>query len=93
MAAQLPGFSTTPAVAVAIGAATVAMLRMPLAAVILATLLTSKAGPGASPLVIVGVVVAYLTTQLLSGPEAPETPGEDEAKAPQEAARAVAPGT
>jgi H+/Cl- antiporter ClcA len=93
MAAQLPGFSTTPAVAVGIGAATAAMLRLPLAAVVLATLLTSKSGPGASPLIIVGVIVAYLTTQFLSGFEAPETPGEDEAKAPPEPARAAAPGT
>jgi H+/Cl- antiporter ClcA len=93
MAAQLPGFETTPAVAVGIGAATAAMLRLPLAAAVLATLLTSQAGPGALPLIIVGVVVAYLTTQLLSGSEAPETPGEDEAKAPREPARAAAPGT
>jgi H+/Cl- antiporter ClcA len=68
MAAQLPGFSITPAVAVGMGAATVSVLRLPLAALVLAVLLTSEAGPGAAPLVIVGVVVAYLTTQMLSGP-------------------------
>src|SRR6266480_4331785 len=47
MAAQLPGFSTTPAVAVGIAAAVVSVLRLPLAAIVLATLLTSTAGAGA----------------------------------------------
>jgi H+/Cl- antiporter ClcA len=66
MAAQLPGFSLTPAVAVGMGAAVVSVLRLPLSAVVLAILLSSNAGPGAAPLVIVGVVVAYITTQMLS---------------------------
>jgi H+/Cl- antiporter ClcA len=66
MAAQLPGFSLTPAVAVGMGAAVVSVLRLPLSAVVLAILLTSNSGPGAAPLVIVGVVVAYITTQMLS---------------------------
>ncbi len=62
MAAQLPGFEATPAVAVGIGAAVAAVLRLPLSAVVLALLLTSKGGLATSPLIIVGVVVAYLTT-------------------------------
>jgi H+/Cl- antiporter ClcA len=66
MAAQLPGFSITPAVAVGMGAAVAAVLRLPLAGVVLAVLLTSKSGPGAAPLVILGVVVAFVTTQWLS---------------------------
>jgi H+/Cl- antiporter ClcA len=65
MAAQLPGFSITPAVAVGMGAAVVSVLKLPLSAVVLAVLLTANAGAGAGPLIIVGVVVAYLTTQLL----------------------------
>jgi H+/Cl- antiporter ClcA len=81
MAAQLPGFEATPAVAVGMGAAVVAVLRLPLSAVVLALLLTSKAGLGTSPLIIVGVVVAYLTALALapeeaeasSAPAAPET--------------------
>ena len=44
MAAQLPGFELTPAVAVGLGAAVAAVLRLPLAAVVLATVLTSHAG-------------------------------------------------
>jgi chloride channel protein, CIC family len=66
LASRLPGFDLTPAVAVGIGAAVVAVLRLPLSAVVLATLLTSKSGLADSPLIIVGVVVAYLTTMALS---------------------------
>lgn len=66
MAAQLPGFDLTPAVAVGIGAAGVAVLRLPLSAAVLAVLLTFTAGPGAAPLIVVGVIVAYLTSQALS---------------------------
>jgi H+/Cl- antiporter ClcA len=66
MAAQLPGFDLTPAVAVGIGAAVASVLKLPLSAVVLAVLLTVQAGPGSSPLIIVGVVVAYLTTLALS---------------------------
>ena len=68
MAAQLPGFDLTPAVAVGLGAAVVAVLRLPLSAVVLATLLTSQAGLGAGPLVIVGVVVAYLVANVIDPP-------------------------
>jgi H+/Cl- antiporter ClcA len=65
MAAQLPGFEVAPAVAVGIGAAVVAVLRLPLSAVVLATLLTSQAGLGVGPLIILGVVVAYLVVEAL----------------------------
>jgi H+/Cl- antiporter ClcA len=65
MASHLPGLAMTPAVAVGMGAAMVAVLRLPLAAVVLATLLTSHAGAGVEPLVILGVVVASLTTTAL----------------------------
>jgi len=67
MAAQLPGFELTAAVSVGLGAAVAAVLRLPLAAVVLAVLLTSQSGLGAGPLIIVGVVVAYLTSLALSG--------------------------
>jgi H+/Cl- antiporter ClcA len=66
MAAQLPGFALTPAVAVGIGAAVAAVLELPLAGAVLAVLLTLETGPGAGPLIIVGVIVAYLTTRVLS---------------------------
>lgn len=66
MAGQLPGFSITPAVAVGIGAAVVSVLRLPLAAVVLATLFTLKTGGGTGPLIIVGVAVAYVITVFIS---------------------------
>lgn len=65
MAARLPGFDVTPAVAVGMGAAVAAVLQLPLSAVVLALLLTAGSGPGAAPLVIVGVVAAYLTSLAL----------------------------
>src|SRR3954447_25824787 len=61
LASHLPGLPITPAVAVGMGAAVVAVLRLPLSAVILATLLTAQSGVGAGPLIIVGVVVAFIT--------------------------------
>ena len=64
----LPDFGTTPAVAVGIGAATAAGLRLPLTAVVLATVLTAQPAAGAAPLVIVGVVVAYMVTLKLPSP-------------------------
>jgi H+/Cl- antiporter ClcA len=70
LASHLPGLGLTPAVAVGMGAAVVAVLRLPLSAVLLALVLTSGAGHGVEPLVIVGVVVAFLTTLALSRREA-----------------------
>lgn len=75
MAAQLPGFSITPAVTVGMGAAVASVLRLPLSAVVLAVLLSSNSGPGAAPLVIVGVVVAYVITQMLWGAESDDRRG------------------
>ena len=75
MAAQLPGFATTPAVAVGLGAAVVSVLRLPLSALVLAVVLTSKAGLGTGPLIIVGVIAAYLTTLGLSARQAVDAEG------------------
>ena len=72
LASHLPGFALTPAVAVGMGAAVAAVLRLPLSAVVLATLLTVKTGPGAEPLIILGVVVAYLTTVVVTRRTSPE---------------------
>jgi chloride channel protein, CIC family len=66
LASHLPGFALEPAVAVGMGTAVVAVLRLPLSAVVLATLLTVHSGTGDEPLIIVGVVVAYLVTVLLT---------------------------
>jgi H+/Cl- antiporter ClcA len=70
MASHLPGFHITAAVAVGMSAGVVSILRLPLTAVVVAAVLTAKAGVGAQPLVIVGVVVAYVVTLLLSARDA-----------------------
>jgi hypothetical protein len=49
----------------------VAVLRLPLSAVVLGVLLTDRSGAGSAPLVIFGVVVAYLVVTWLSRPQAP----------------------
>jgi chloride channel protein, CIC family len=78
MASHLPGFPIQAGVAVGMGAAVVAVLRLPLSAVVLATLLTVHAGSNVEPLIIVGVVVSYIITLLLS-----RTPAQPEAVAPR----------
>jgi H+/Cl- antiporter ClcA len=75
LASHLPGLGLTPAVAVGMGAALVAVLRLPLSAVLLSLVLTSGAGHGVEPLVIVGVVAALVTTLALSRRQGGE-PGE-----------------
>jgi H+/Cl- antiporter ClcA len=65
LAANLPGFDVTSAVAVGMGASIAAVLRLPLSAVVLATLLTARSGVGSGPLVVLGVLVAYLTALAL----------------------------
>jgi H+/Cl- antiporter ClcA len=66
-ASHLPGMALTPAIAVGIGAMTVAFLKLPLSAIVITATLTVSGGAAALPLVIVGVVVAYLATLALEG--------------------------
>jgi hypothetical protein len=83
LASRLPGFPETAAVAVGMGAATVAILRLPLSAVVIASLLTSKSGAAAEPLVIVAVAVSYLVTLRLAkrSAVAPDAPSQASAPA------------
>lgn len=80
IASHLPGFDLTPAIAVGMGAAVAAVLRLPLTGVLLAVVLTSTAGLGTSALIIVGVVVAFLIVNAVSpqpaeaDPQAPPQP-------------------
>ena len=82
LAAHLPGYASSPAVAVGLAAGVAAVLELPLSAVVIGVLLTEKTAPGASPLVIVGVVVAYLTIRVLGQrlgdgrPATPATPAQ-----------------
>ncbi len=66
--AHLPGLPPIPGAAIGIGAMTAAMLRLPLTAVLLTTLLLGADGVTAMPMVIVGVVVSYVLTIRLAGP-------------------------
>lgn len=91
MASHLPGFSITAAVAVGIGAGTVAILRLPLSAIVIASLLTAKSGVGAQPLLIVGVVVAYLMTLWLAALQNRKQTGAPVAATEAAAAPAAAP--
>ena len=52
------------------------VLRLPLSSVVLALLLTSSAGLKVAPLVIVAVVIAYITIEVLY--ERRKGPGEAE---------------
>jgi hypothetical protein len=81
LASHLPGFALTPAIAVGIGAATVAVLRLPLSAIVLATLLTVHAGTGDEPLIIVGVVVSFIVTLGVSAPAAADARAGDQSTA------------
>jgi H+/Cl- antiporter ClcA len=92
MASHLPGFDITPAVAVGMGAAVVAVLRLPLSAVVLASLLTVNSSLADTPLIIVGVVVAYLVTMALMARFVPEPPPAVDDGAAPAGAEAVHPG-
>jgi hypothetical protein len=60
----------------------VSVLKLPLSSVAVATLLTEKAGSGDEPLIILGVVIAYLVTQLLSTAREEPASGEAASGAP-----------
>ena len=85
LAAHLPGYAETPAVAALMGAATVSVLRLPLSSIIIA-LVVSQAGIDTGPLIILAVVVAYIAVTIFSGRHeaatliadpAPDGPGPD----------------
>ncbi len=66
MAAHLPGYAETQAVAALVGAGCVSVLRLPLSSVMIASLLCIKAGLAVAPLIVVAVVVAYLASEALT---------------------------
>ena len=71
MASHLPGFPLSAGVSVGMGAAFAVVLRLPLSAVLVATVLSSHAGAKVEPLIILGVVVAYMATLVMTRPSAP----------------------
>ncbi|WP_328540408.1 chloride channel protein [Streptomyces sp. NBC_00344] len=64
--AHLPGLDTTSGFAMGLGAMCVAMLKLPMTAVLLATLLLGAEGLTVMPLVIVAVVVSYVLSLRLT---------------------------
>jgi H+/Cl- antiporter ClcA len=84
-ASHLPGLELVPAAAMGIGAMCTVMLRLPLTATLLATLLLAADGLAVMPLVIVAVVVAYVVTARLT-----PLPADGAAQTPSVAARSEA---
>jgi H+/Cl- antiporter ClcA len=70
---HLPGFPITVAVAVGMTAGVATILRLPLTAVVIGTVLTAHAGGAVEPLIVVAAVVAYVVTMLVSAPPATES--------------------
>lgn len=70
--AQLPGLDVTSGFAMGVGAMCVAMLKLPMTSVLLATLLLGTQGLTVMPVVIVAVVVSYVLTIRLSPAPAPK---------------------
>jgi H+/Cl- antiporter ClcA len=68
---HLPGLPLVPAIGMGIGAMCVAMLKLPMTSVLLATLLLFADGVAMMPLVIVAVVVAYVVSVRLTPAPAP----------------------
>ncbi|WP_435177631.1 chloride channel protein [Actinacidiphila sp. bgisy145] len=71
---HLPGLPLVAAFATGMGAMSVAVLRLPLTSVLLATLLIGRDGLTVMPLVILAVVVSYVATAALSRPARPQGP-------------------
>ena len=76
-AADLPGLSLVPAVAMGIGAMCAAMLGLPLTSTLLATVLLGTDGLNVMPVVIVAVVVAYVTSARLGPAPEPAAPAAE----------------
>jgi H+/Cl- antiporter ClcA len=68
LAAELPGMSLVPGLAIGIGAMCATMLKLPFTSVLLATVLLSSDAYAVTPLAIVAVVVAYVAVHRLPAP-------------------------
>jgi H+/Cl- antiporter ClcA len=71
---HLPGLPVTAGIAMGMGAMTAVMLRMPMTAVLLPSLLLGEQGVVAMPLVIVAVVVAFVAATWLDPLAPPASP-------------------
>ena len=82
-AADLPGLSLVPAVAMGIGAMCAAMLGLPLTSTLLATVLLGTDGLNVMPVVIVAVVVAHVVSARLGPAPEPAAPATEPTAAPR----------
>jgi H+/Cl- antiporter ClcA len=89
---HLPGLPPVAGAAMGIGAMTAVMLRLPLTAVLLATVLLASDGLRLTPLVIVAVVVAYMVSARLVPPQPAPEPAEGAPPAAAEPAPPVRSG-
>jgi H+/Cl- antiporter ClcA len=65
----LPGFSTTPAIAIGLAAGTAAVLRVPFTAVLLATILLGSSAQDVAPIAVLAAAVGWLVATALPNPE------------------------
>jgi H+/Cl- antiporter ClcA len=65
----LPGFETTPAIAIGLAAGTAAVLRVPFTAVLLATLLLGSSAQDVAPISVLAAAVGWLVATALPNPE------------------------
>jgi H+/Cl- antiporter ClcA len=77
---HLPGLPVTAGIAMGMGAMTAVILRMPMTAVLLASLLLGLEGIVAMPLVIVAVVIAFVATAWLESVGPPASQGHGDSR-------------
>jgi H+/Cl- antiporter ClcA len=84
---HLPGLPVTAGIAMGMGAMMAVMLRMPMTAVLVPSLLLGMQGVDAMPLVIVAVVVAFVAVTWLDPLAPPASPDHEEATTTRTPAR------
>jgi hypothetical protein len=65
---DLPGLGATPAIAIAMAAMTVSMLRFPVASILLVAILLASSSLPAMPIIILAAVTAFVVTELIDPP-------------------------
>jgi hypothetical protein len=71
---DLPGLGGTPAIAIAMAAMTVSMLRFPVASILLVAILLASSSLPAMPIIILAAVTAFVVTELIDPPERHDQP-------------------
>jgi hypothetical protein len=66
--AGLPDLGRTPAIAIAMAALTVSMLRFPVASILLVAILLASSALAAMPVIILAAVTAFIITELIDPP-------------------------